>query len=81
MKHQDRADIIFICIESSQVQVTQALKDLLEQLKGRDVRFIITKAESLSQTQAVMLIGQLLWSLSPLMPIDRPPQVYALTSK
>jgi hypothetical protein len=77
----DRADIIFIVVESSQVHLTQAMKDLLEQLKGRDVRFIISKAETISQTQCVMLIGQLLWALSPVMPADKPPQVYALTSK
>lgn len=77
----DRADIIFIVVESSQVHLTQAMKDLLEQLKGRDVRFIISKAEVISQTQCVMLIGQLLWSLSPVMPADKPPQVYALTSE
>ena len=77
----DRADIIFIVVESTQVHLTQAMKELLEQLKGRDVRFIISKAEVISQTQCVMLIGQLLWSLSPVMPADKPPQVYALTSE
>ena len=56
------------------------MKDLLEQLKGRDVRFIISKSEMISQSQCVMLIGQLLWSLSPVMPSDKPPQVYALTT-
>lgn len=76
----DRADIIFIVVESTQVHLTQSMKDLLEQLKGRDVRFIISKSEMISQTQCVMLIGQLLWSLSPVMPSDKPPQVYALTT-
>lgn len=46
------------------------------------MRFIITKADMVSQTQCIMLIGQLLWMLSPIMPsADRPPQVHALTSK
>lgn len=49
--------------------------------EGRDVRFIITKSDMVSQTQCIMLIGQLLWMLSPIMPSDRPPQVHALTSE
>lgn len=57
------------------------MQELLEQLKGRDVRFILTKSDLVSQSQSIMLVGQLLWALSPIMPSDTPPQVYALTSQ
>ena len=77
----DRSDIIFIVIDINNIHVTQSMQELLEQLKGRDVRFILTKSDLVSQTQSVMLIGQLLWSLSPFMPSDTPPHVYALTSE
>lgn len=77
----DRSDIIFVVIDINQIHLTNSLQQVLEQLKGRDVRFIITKADTVTQTQCVMMMGQLLWSLSPVMPSDRPPKVYALTSK
>lgn len=48
---------------------------------GRDVRFLLSKADLVpQQSHVVAIIGQLLWMLSPIMPSERPPQVFALTS-
>ncbi|CAG2159067.1 unnamed protein product [Oppiella nova] len=76
----DRSDVIYIVIDVTQLQISHQLQALIEQLKGRDVRFILSKSELVSHSQIVTIIGQLLWILSPIMPSERPPQVYALTT-
>ncbi|CAG2118950.1 unnamed protein product, partial [Medioppia subpectinata] len=76
----DRSDVIYIVIDVTQLQLSHQLKALIEQLKGRDVRFILSKSELVSHSQIITMIGQLLWILSPIMPSERPPQVYALTT-
>jgi GTPase SAR1 family protein len=76
----DRSDVIYIVIDVSQVHVSQSLQSLLEQLKGREIRFLINKADIVPSSTMIMLMGQLLWMLSPIMPSDQPPQVYAITS-
>lgn len=48
---------------------------------GREVRFIIAKADMASHSQIISMFGQLLWVLSPIMSHERPPMVYALSSK
>lgn len=77
----DRSDVIYIMIDVNQLHLTSNLHSLLEQLRGRDVRFVISKSDSVTHSQIVTLIGQLLWALSPLMTNNQPPQVFALTSK
>ncbi|XP_054161022.1 sarcalumenin-like [Oppia nitens] len=76
----DRSDVIYIVIDVTQLQLSHQLKSLIEQLRGRDVRFILSKSDQLSHSQMVTMIGQLLWILSPIMPSERAPQVYALTT-
>lgn len=77
----DRSDVIYIMIDVNQLHLTNNLHSLLEQLRGRDVRFIISKSDSVTHSQIVTLIGQLLWALSPLMTNNQPPQVFALTTQ
>lgn len=77
----DRSDVIYIVIDVNQLHLTANIQSLLEQLRGREVRIILSKSDTINHSQVVNMIGQLLWSLSPLMTGDQPPKVYALTSK
>ena len=77
----DRSDVIYLTIDLKQLTITNQMKTILEQLKGRDIRFVLTKADTINHSQLILAIGQLFWTLSPLIDVDRPPQVYALTSK
>lgn len=76
----DRSDVIYFTMDLKQLTITNQMKTILEQLKGRDIRFVLTKADTLSHSQLILSIGQLFWMLSPLIDADRPPQVFALTS-
>lgn len=76
----DRSDVIYITMDLTQLTITNQMKTILEQLKGRDIRFVLTKADTVNHSQLILSIGQLFWILSPLIDADRPPQVYALTS-
>jgi len=75
----DRCDVIYIVLDVGQLHLISNLRQLLEQLKGRDIRFIVSKSETVEHSELITLIGQLLWLLSPLMSADQPPQVYALS--
>ncbi|XP_075591436.1 sarcalumenin isoform X1 [Dermatophagoides farinae] len=76
----DRSDVIYIVIDVSQLHLSTSLRALLDQLKGREVRFIIAKADMASHSQIISMFGQLLWVLSPIMSHERPPMVYALST-
>ncbi|RWS25603.1 sarcalumenin-like protein [Leptotrombidium deliense] len=81
----DRSDVLYIVIDVSQLHMTTQLHTLIDQLKGepqtsREIRFIINKADTVTHSQLILLIGQLLWMLSPVMTSEEPPQVYALTT-
>ena len=77
----DRSDVIYFTLDLKQLTITNQMKTILEQLKGRDIRFVLTKADTLNHGQLILSIGQLFWMLSPLIDADMPPRVYALTSK
>lgn len=76
----DRSDVIYITMDLKQLTITNQMKTILEQLKGRDIRFVLTKADTVNHSQLILSIGQLFWILSPLIDADSPPRVYALTS-
>ncbi|UXI21754.1 hypothetical protein NH340_JMT07697 [Sarcoptes scabiei] len=76
----DRSDVIYIVIDVSQLHLSSSLRALLDQLKGREIRFIIAKADVASHSQIISMFGQLLWVLSPIMSHERPPMVYALST-
>ncbi|RWS12663.1 sarcalumenin-like protein, partial [Dinothrombium tinctorium] len=76
----DRSDVIYIVIDVTQLHMTSQLHSLIDQLKGREIRFVLSKADTVSHSQLILLIGQLLWMLSPVMTSEEPPKVYALTT-
>lgn len=76
----DRSDVIYLTLDLKQLTITNQIKTILEQLKGRDIRFVLTKADTLNHSKLILSIGQLFWMLSPLIDADLPPRVYALTS-
>ncbi|XP_074595825.1 sarcalumenin-like isoform X2 [Brevipalpus obovatus] len=77
----DRSDVIYIVIDVNQLHLTSNLQSLYEQLRGREIRFLLNKADTVSHSEIVTVIGKLLWMLSPLMTGDTPPKVYALTTQ
>lgn len=62
----DRSDVIYLTLDLKQLTITNQMKTILEQLKGRDIRFVLTKADTVNHSQLILSIGQLFWMLSPL---------------
>lgn len=75
----DRADAIYVVLDPTKVDIGSELGSVLDQLKGRDVRFILNKADSIRRSDLMRVVGQLFWNLSPLMSSTEAPIIYAVS--
>ncbi|XP_054708235.1 sarcalumenin-like [Uloborus diversus] len=75
----DRADAIYVVLDPSKVDIGGELGSVIDQLKGRDVRFILNKADTIRRSDLMRVVGQLFWNLSPLMSSTEAPVIYAVS--
>lgn len=75
----DRADAIYVVLDPTKVDIGSELGSVLDQVKGRDVRFILNKADTIRRSDLMRVVGQLFWNLSPLMSSTEAPIIYAVS--
>ncbi|GFR33376.1 sarcalumenin [Trichonephila clavata] len=75
----DRADAIYVVLDPSKVDIGGELGSVIEQLQGRDVRFLLNKADTIRRSDLMRVVGQLFWNLSPLMGGAEAPLIYAVS--
>lgn len=75
----DRADAIYVVLDPTKVDIGGELGSVLDHLKGRDVRFILNKADTIRRSDLMRVVGQLFWNLSPLMSSTEAPLIYAVS--
>ncbi|GFS60547.1 sarcalumenin [Nephila pilipes] len=75
----DRADAIYVALDPSKVDIGGELGSVIEQLQGRDVRFLLNKADTIRRSDLMRVVGQLFWNLSPLMGGAEAPLIYAVS--
>ncbi|GIY66882.1 sarcalumenin [Caerostris darwini] len=75
----DRADAVYVVLDPSKVDIGGELGSVVEQLQGRDVRFLLNKADSIRRSDLMRVVGQLFWNLSPLMGGAEAPLIYAVS--
>lgn len=75
----DRSDAIYVVLDPTKVDIGSELGSVIDQLKGRDARFILNKADTIRRSDLMRVVGQLFWNLSPLMSSTEAPVIYAVS--
>ncbi|XP_015922450.2 sarcalumenin-like [Parasteatoda tepidariorum] len=75
----DRSDAIYVVLDPSKVDIGAELGSVVDQLKGRDARFLLNKADTIRRSDLMRVVGQLFWNLSPLMSSTEAPLIYAVS--
>lgn len=75
----DRADAIYVVLDPNKVDIGGELSAVVDQLKGREARFVLNKADSIRRSDLMRVVGQLFWNLSPLMSGSEAPVIYAVS--
>ncbi|GFW58315.1 sarcalumenin [Trichonephila clavipes] len=74
----DQSDLIILVFDPAKLDVGTELEKIFKHLKGYEakVRIVLNKADSVSSQELLRVYGSLFWSLSPLINVTEPPQVY-----
>ncbi|KAG8183362.1 hypothetical protein JTE90_008265 [Oedothorax gibbosus] len=75
----DRADAVYVVLDPNKVDIGGELSRVIDQLQGREVRFVLNKADSIRRSDLMKVVGQLFWNLSPLMSGSEAPVIYAVS--
>jgi EH domain-containing protein 1 len=62
----ERSDIILLIFDAHKLDISDELKDIIENLRGHDdkIRIVLNKSDQVSGKELMRVYGALMWSLS-----------------